>query len=168
MDCPPPNTMDFFERQDLARRKTGTLVFLFIMATLSIIASVYVVVTAAIVSQKKEFGFWHPTLLVAVIGVTVAVIGIGSLYKIVQLRRGGSFVAESLGGKLVPQDSTDAVDRKVLNVVEEMAIASGTPVPLVYMMRDEKSINAFAAGYSANDAVIGVRADTAASQDMGG
>ena len=148
--------MDFFERQDAARQKTGVLVFLFVLATLSIIASVYVVVTGAIISQKKQFGFWHPELLLAVVGVTVAVIGLGTLYKIVQLRGGGSVVAESLGGKLIPQDSTDPIDRKVLNVVEEMAIASGTPVPLVYMMRDEKSINAFAAGYTVNDAVIGV------------
>jgi Zn-dependent protease with chaperone function len=148
--------MNFFERQDVARRKTGLLVFLFILATLSIIASVYVVVTGAIVSQNKQFGFWQPELLLAVVGATVVVITLGSLYKIAQLRGGGSVVAESLGARLIPRDSTDPIERKILNVVEEMAIASGMPVPTVYMMQDEQSINAFAAGYSVNDAVISV------------
>ena len=148
--------MNFFERQDAARRQTGLLVLLFGLAMASIIASVYVIVTAAIVSQYKQFGFWQPELLLAVIGVTVTVIALGSLYKIAQLRGGGSYVAESLGGKLVPPDSADPVERKILNIVEEMAIASGAPVPSVYVLPDEKSINAFAAGYSINDAVVGV------------
>ncbi|MHC4452933.1 MAG: M48 family metallopeptidase, partial [Planctomycetota bacterium] len=148
--------MDFFDRQDVARRKTGLLVVLFALATLSIIASVYLVVAGAMVYATKEVDFWHPELLVVATVATVAVIAGGSLYKIAVLRGGGSVVAASLGGKLIAQDTTDVTERKVLNVVEEMAIASGTPVPPVYMMQDEKGINAFAAGYTTNDAVIGV------------
>ena len=148
--------MDFFDRQDVARRKTGLLVVLFALATLSIIASVYLVVAAAMVYATKEVDFWHPELLVVATVATVAVIAGGSLYKIAALRGGGSVVAASLDGKLIAQDTTDVTERKVLNVVEEMAIASGTPVPPVYMMQNEKGINAFAAGYTTNDAVIGV------------
>jgi Zn-dependent protease with chaperone function len=76
--------------------------------------------------------------------------------KIAALSKGGGYVAESLGGKPVSRSTTDIDERKLLNVVEEMAIASGTPVPPVYLLENEESINAFAAGFSPNDAVIGV------------
>jgi len=148
--------MDFFESQDVARRKTGRLVLLFVLALVSIIASVYAVVAGAVVYSSEEMQFWHPELLLAVVATTVAVVAGGSLYKIAQLRGGGRFVAESMDGRLIPQDTADFNERKILNVVEEMAIASGTPVPPVYVMREEMGINAFAAGYSPNDAVIGV------------
>jgi Zn-dependent protease with chaperone function len=65
-------------------------------------------------------------------------------------------VAELLDGRLVNPNSTDAHERKLLNVVEEMAIASGVPVPQVYVMDGEPGINAFAAGHSASDAAISV------------
>ncbi|MCZ6696746.1 MAG: M48 family metallopeptidase [Acidobacteria bacterium] len=148
--------MDFFESQDAARRKTGRLVFLFALAVVSIIVSVYAVVSIAIIYTTKEARLWHPELFLAVVVATVAVVTCGSLYKIAQLRGGGRVVAEALGGHLIPRDTTDPLQRKILNVVEEMAIASGTAVPPVYLMPGEKGINAFAAGYTPNDAVIGV------------
>ncbi len=83
------------------------------------------------------------------------VVGFGGLFKLVQLGSGGRVVAESLGGKFIDPSSRDPQERKVLNVVEEMAIASGNPVPPVYLMEDE-SINAFAAGMNRRNAVIGV------------
>ena len=73
-----------------------------------------------------------------------------------QLRGGGHVVAESLGGRRVFPDTTDPVERRLLNVVEEMALASGVPVPPVFMLDDEAAINAFAAGYSPSDAVVAV------------
>ncbi|MCH8976277.1 MAG: M48 family metallopeptidase, partial [Proteobacteria bacterium] len=73
---------------------------------------------------------------------------------------GGKTVAEALGGKLIPQNTDDLKQRKLLNVVEEMAIASGTPPPPVYLLADEPGINAFAAGFSPRDAIIGVTQGT--------
>ncbi|MCZ6577575.1 MAG: M48 family metallopeptidase, partial [Gammaproteobacteria bacterium] len=92
-------------------------------------------------------------------GVSVVIL-VGSLYKIMALSAGGKAVAESLGGQLIPQDTEDLNRRKLLNVVEEMAIASGTPAPPVYLLADEPGINAFAAGFSPRDAVIGVTQGT--------
>src|SRR5690606_16298747 len=83
------------------------------------------------------------------------VVSIGSIYKIIQLGRGGKYVAQSLGGRLINRDTHDPDEKKVLNVVEEMAIASGNPVPSVYIL-EEEGINAFAAGVSRRDTVIGV------------
>lgn len=148
--------MDFFESQDAARRRTGRLVLLFALAVVSIIVSVYAVVSAALVFATKEAPSWNPPLFLAVVMATVLVVGLGSLYKIAQLRGGGRVIAEALGGRLIPRNTGDLQQRKILNVVEEMAIASGTPVPPVYLMSEEKGINAFAAGYTPNDAVIGV------------
>src|SRR4051812_14934448 len=87
---------------------------------------------------------------------TLGVIGTGSFFKTLSLARGGRAVAELLDGRLVNSNSTDAHERKLLNVVEEMAIASGVPVPQVYVMDGEQGINAFAAGHSASDAAISV------------
>jgi len=87
---------------------------------------------------------------------TLGIIGAGSFFKTLSLARGGRAVAELLDGRLVNSNSTDIQERKLLNVVEEMAIASGVPVPQVYVMDDESAINAFAAGHSASDAVISV------------
>ena len=74
----------------------------------------------------------------------IAIVGLASLFKWLQLRGGGRVVAESMGGRLITFDNNNADEKRVLNVVEEMAIASGTPVPPVYLL-DEPSINAFAA-----------------------
>ncbi len=93
------------------------------------------------------------------IGVGTVVL-VGSLYKIMILSAGGKTVAEALGGQLIPQNTDDLKQRKLLNVVEEMAIASGTPAPPVYVLVGEPGINAFAAGFSPRDAVIGVTQGT--------
>ncbi|MCP3978620.1 MAG: M48 family metallopeptidase [bacterium] len=148
--------MDFFASQDSARRQTGRLVVLFALATVSIVASVYLVVVLALSYASKRVVLWQPELLAVVVVATTGVIVLGSLYKIGALRGGGSSVAESLGGRRLLQDSQDPLERKILNVVEEMAIASGTAVPPVYLMERESGINAFAAGYTPSDAVIGV------------
>ncbi len=157
--------MDFFEHQDIARRKTGRLVWLFVLAVAFIVALTYLVVSAFVVGiqlkdpEVTEFTWgmlWDPTLLGGVGLGVLAVVTFGSLYKLASLRGGGRVVAESLGGRLLDGASSDPVERKILNVVQEMAIASGSPVPPVYMMDNEKGINAFAAGFSLSDAVIGV------------
>jgi Zn-dependent protease with chaperone function len=150
--------MDFFEQQERARRKTGRLVFLFAAAVIAIIVLVYLVVAAVLANASGggDVSIWRVDLLLGVSTAVIAVVALGSLYKLNQLRGGGRVVAESLGGRLLDSGSSDPDERKLLNVVEEMAIASGVPVPPVYLMENERAINAFAAGFSPDDAVIGV------------
>jgi Zn-dependent protease with chaperone function len=110
-------------------------------------------------SSRRSCGitsFWQPHILLGVGSVTIAIILLASLWKINELKSGGHVVAESLGGRLVDSNTNDAQERMLLNVVEEMAIAAGTPVPGVYLLDQEYGINAFAAGFTPNDAVIGV------------
>lgn len=149
---------NFFEQQDQARRKTGLLVFYFVLAVLAIIASVYLVVSFALVAASGEhgFAFFDPARLGVTGTATIMVILMGSLYKIAQLAAGGQTVALALGGELIDPAATGPAERRLLNVVEEMAIASGTPVPPVYILEREDGINAFAAGRAPGDAVIGI------------
>jgi Zn-dependent protease with chaperone function len=99
---------------------------------------------------------WNPGLFVLVTGGTLAVIAIGSLFKIAQLSAGGRVVAEELGGRLLDPGQASAEERQLLNVVEEMAIAAGMAVPPVYLLDHESGINAFAAGFRPQDAVLGI------------
>jgi len=154
--------MDFFASQDAARKKTGLLLFYFGLAVLSIIIAVYIAFAFFFAYQESGTGqfspysIWDLDLFITVAGVTLLVVISGSLYKISMLRSGGAGVAEMLGGKLIPFGTQDFLEKRLLNIVEEMAIASGVPVPPVYLMEKEKGINAFAAGFTVDDAVIGV------------
>jgi Zn-dependent protease with chaperone function len=100
--------------------------------------------------------WWNPGLFLLVSGSTLGVIAFGSLTKIVQLSAGGKVVAEELGGKLLVPETANPQERQLLNVVEEMAIAAGMPVPPVYLLDQEAGINAFAAGFRPQDAVLGM------------
>lgn len=157
--------MDFFARQDQARKKTKWLVLYFVTAVLLLIVAFYFVALVAFgaVALKQSHGFDAPALnlwnwkilLGSVAGVLAVVLG-GSAYKTSELSAGGSAVATLMGGRLVNLTTADPNERKLLNVVEEMSIASGVPMPQVYVMEDERGINAFAAGHSTSDAAIGV------------
>ncbi len=158
--------MDFFTQQDKAHRKTKLLVFYFALAVVALIAAAYfvtlVVFAAGQAHQYNGNGeppglvLWNPQLFLGVTAGVLAVIFIGSAYKQNELSGGGGAVATLMGGRLVNPNTTDPNERKLLNVVEEMAIASGVPVPKVYVLDNEKAINAFAAGHSTGDAAIGV------------
>jgi Zn-dependent protease with chaperone function len=152
--------MDFFERQDQARRNTKLLVAYFALAVIFIVAGVYLAAAVSFLRSKYEPGtiawLWHPKLFIGVASGTLAIILGGTLYKMSEVSSGGAAVAEMLGGRLINSDTQAEDERKLLNVVEEMSIASGTPVPQVYVLRNEDSINAFAAGHTTNDAAIGV------------
>lgn len=155
--------MNFFENQDQARRSTQQLLMLFVMAVIAMIATFYLAAVFFWWSTNRAssvdalgVGWWHPGLLGAIATITLLIIGTGTLTKTLSLRQGGSVVATSLGGVLVTPETRDAQERQLLNVVEEMAIASGIPVPSVYLLHRESGINAFAAGHTVNDAVIGV------------
>ena len=159
--------MNFFESQDTAKRNTGRLIFLFVLAVFSLIIVTNLLVMfligfagsemtsmAAVNTLRFDWGtFW-------LIGAFVTgVVFLGSLYKIGSLRGGGARIAEMMNGRLLLAGSQDLHERRVLNVVEEMAIASGIPVPPVYLM-EEDGINAFAAGYSPSDAIVAVTRGT--------
>jgi Zn-dependent protease with chaperone function len=157
--------MDFFQSQEVARKTTGRLIVYFLLAVILIIVTVYVAIAAVLqmASPLAHDGapgplssLWNPELFGAVAMGTAALISGGSLYKIASLSGGGQTVAELLGGRLLHPETTDPDERRILNVVEEMAIAAGTPVPPVYLLEKEDGINAFAAGHSPNDAVVAV------------
>jgi Zn-dependent protease with chaperone function len=156
--------MNFFEQQERARRRTRWLLLLFALAVFAIIAAVNLIMliaatgggsagesmlSASFISRHLDLIFW-------VTLVTGGIIGFASLYRSLALRSGGGTVARELGGTLVPPDTADPLRRRLRNVVEEIAIASGVPVPEIYVLEREQGINAFAAGYSPADAAVAV------------
>lgn len=151
--------MDFFHHQDTARQRTGLLVMLFTLAVLAITGLVSVI-SIGIYFYFTGEPFTTQSIisycLLSFVGVLL-VVSISSFIRLSELNaNGGRGVAESIGGKLISTDTSNAKHRQLLNVVEEMSIASGIPVTPVYVMTEEHGINAFAAGMSIDDAVIGV------------
>lgn len=152
--------MNFFEHQDRARASTKKLVFLFVLSVIAIIFAIYLVFIFLFKIGVNDPGtpvpLWQPEAFLLIACATGTVILLGSLFRVLQLSSGGGVaVAEALGGRLIPMETGNPKYRQLLNIVEEMAIASGLPVPPVYIM-EEDGINAFAAGNSPEDAVIGV------------
>jgi Zn-dependent protease with chaperone function len=153
--------MNFFEQQEQAKRRTGWLVTLFAIAVVLIVATVYFAAVLALrgpdaASAPAAFDWWEPGLLALVAAGVLATVGIASGVRTLTLRSGGPAVAEMMGGRVVSPETSDPDERRLHNVVEEMALASGVPVPVVYVLPDEPAINAFAAGYSIDDAVVAV------------
>ncbi len=167
--------MDFFGQQDRARASTRRLVCLFVVALVLTNLMVYGAVAAALrltylfthafpsrgwlSALARHFcaegiGTWE--LLGWVTLAVTAVVGLVTFVKLRQLSRGGAMVATWLGGRRVNFQTDDADERQLLNVVEEMAIASGVPVPEVFLLDEECGINAFAAGNDPTDAALGV------------
>ena len=147
--------MNFFEQQAAAKRTSTRLVVLFAMAVIGIVFAVDVAALLAFGHGGNVAG-----LLVFSTLATLAIIGTGSMYRIASLRGGGETVALQLGGVPVPEDTTDPQLRRLRNVIEEIAIASGVPVPRVFVLEHETAINAFAAGYSTSDAAVAVTRGT--------
>lgn len=156
--------MNFFEAQERAHKYTTWLIVLFVVAVIALIVMANLLALVA-------FGFFNGRQMVegqslavqmdwpmfAAVGAGVSVVVLaGSLYKMMALSAGGKVVAESLGGQLIPRNTAQPDQRRLLNVVDEMAVASGTPAPPVYLLADEPGINAFAAGFSPRDAVLGI------------
>src|SRR5580704_984963 len=171
--------MDFFEAQAHAKKRTNRLVVLFALAVLGTIAAEYFAAILLIgVEQGRashrhsydynytssddnsetapSFSLWRPNVFAGVALGTLAIVGCASLYKWNLLHEGGSVIAEMAGGRRVEPNSTAPAERRLLDVVEEMAIASGVPMPDVYVLDEEPAINAFAAGLTTADAVVTV------------
>ena len=154
-------TIDFFEREDQARGRTATLGFLFALGLITLCGLVYLL--SAIIflylgrqpDDPEPPRIWDSTLFAMTTGGVLLVVTLGSLMKAAQLASGGASVALMLDGREVHRETTDLRERRLLNVVEEMAIASGIPVPPAYILPEE-GINAFASGHSPDDSIIAV------------
>jgi Zn-dependent protease with chaperone function len=146
---------DFFTSQDKARQRTGRLVLLFIAGVLATMVSLWAVLAFAVSTQHGPGAWTNPVLAIAVFVVVGGIVAVVTLFKLAQLSQGGEKIAQMLGGRRVSPTTNDPAERQLLNIVDEMSIASGVPVPPVYVMED-KSINAFAAGPDPSRSVIGV------------
>jgi Zn-dependent protease with chaperone function len=148
--------VNFFEAQDRARRATRWLVIVYIVATLLIVAGVTLVVAAAFyMLESPGLGPSPAVLLATAVLATLLIVG-STLYRTAALSVGGSRVATDMGGTPVPPDVQDPLRRRLRNIVEEMSIASGVPVPDIYVLEAEDGINAFAAGFAPGDAAVAV------------
>lgn len=156
--------MDFFEAQARAKKRTNRLVFLFALAVIGTVLAGYAAglfVVNFTGAGGHEYGsWWDGRVFGWVLLGTLGIIGGASLIKWSEFSAGGSAVAASVGARRVDPHTTDTLERRLLNVVEEMAIASGVPVPDVYVLDDEPALNAFAAGLTTGDAVIAVTRGT--------
>ena len=156
--------MDFFQHQERARRKTGLLVLYFILAVIAIVVCVNLAVLLALFwgdFQSVSPGQWfsHP-FIHWITGLTLAVMLFGCLLKLWQLRNGGQGLAEMLGARHITMDSTATREKQLINVVEEMSIASGIPAPQLYVLDKETAINAFVAGFRPSETVLVVTQGT--------
>jgi Zn-dependent protease with chaperone function len=140
--------MDFFAQQAKVRRSSRTLVWLFALAVFAIVVAVDLVCAFVLGVGLRPL----PLLGIAV--AVVAVIGLCSAYRVASLSGGGAAVAREMNALEVPADTTNPQWQRLRNVIEEVAIASGVPVPEIYVMQDEPGINAFAAGYTPTDAAV--------------
>ena len=179
--------MDFFDRQERARKQTRRLILLFGLAVLVTVILTNLALAMVIHAFKhplfpgawwnpfiflitlldlcgkavvfpKDFLelIWNPYLFCWVTLISLTSVALGSLYKIRLLSAGGSAVAELLGGRCVETNTSDLDEQRLRNVVEEMAIASGMPVPEIYVLDNERGINAFSAGHTRDDVAIGI------------
>lgn len=164
--------MTFFARQEAARRKTRALLVYYVAAVVLIVCAFYLasraVASLAMIATsdsdkvaRQGAGFpvfaWDPFWMLVTAGVSFAVIGGGTLYRRASLAGGGAAVALSVGGREITPDNAHGLqERRLLNIVEEVALASGVPVPRVFVLQDEPGVNAFAAGFSLRDAAVAV------------
>ncbi len=150
--------MDFFQHQERARRKTGLLVLYFILAVAAVVLCVNLALLLAFVWMDVQLvppsqWFSHPLTLWITL-FTLLVMVCGCLFKTWQLRRGGKGLAAMLGARPIDPDTRHGDEKKLINVVEEMSIASGIPAPQLYVLDKEEAINAFVAGFRPSETVL--------------
>jgi Zn-dependent protease with chaperone function len=146
--------VDFFARQESARRTTRWLVLAYFVSVACIVVAIDAVIALVLSTTSPGVSPRGPVIFASI--VLIAIICGASLFKTLALRSGGASVARSLGGTRVDRGTGDVALKRLHNVVEEMAIASGVTMPEVYVLEDEDGINAFAAGHSPADAAIAV------------
>lgn len=151
--------MDFFGKQEAAKTKTKVLVFYFLLAVVAIVLSVNAALWVTIIlfepARAVPFKVWLTgDYSLWISSATVMIILIGSLLRMAQLSGGGKAVAEMVGARRILPETSDSLEKRLINVVEEMSIASGTTPPRLYVLDNEKGINAFVAGTQPQDAVL--------------
>jgi Zn-dependent protease with chaperone function len=151
--------LNFFENQDAARRSTRVMVVLYALAVVAVVLAVDVVLAVSYQIVEQQRTAPRGLYIWGAIG-TALVILLVSVFHMLRLREGGEAVARMVGARRVASNTTDPLERRLLNVVEEMAIAAGTRVPSVFVMEGETGINAFAAGYDVSNSVIAVTRGT--------
>lgn len=144
--------MNFFEHQALARNNTFRLLGVFVVAVVCVVGF-----WAGVVWLIGHYYFKNvlPHLVIPSAIVLLATIVVATLYRISVLAQGGHVVAQELGGQELNSPS-DFYTKRLQNIVEEMALASGVPIPRIFVLPHDMGVNAFAAGYSPNSAVIAV------------
>ena len=165
--------MDFYAYQAAARRQSRVFVVLFMAAVAVVVIALDAVIFTVLAARSSgaaaygaqygtasvdplDFAMRNPGAVLVVSLLIIGVIGLASLFKSAQLRGGGAVVAQSLGGVRVERDTADPARKRLRNIIEEMAIASGVPVPEIYVLEQEPAINAFAAGHTPANACITV------------
>jgi Zn-dependent protease with chaperone function len=156
--------VDFYSRQAAARRQTRALIIGFILSIAAVVLGLDLVLFTLLASAEENgpalmplaYAARNPATAVFCSLLSLAVIGLASIFKSMQLRQGGGVVARSLGGVRTDRDTPDLKRKRLHNVVEEMAIASGVPMPEIYVLENEQGINAFAAGHTPANAAIAV------------
>jgi len=154
--------MDFFEHQERARRLSRRMVWLVALAVLGVLlvlnllgGTVWLILIEEPLSLLPRV-LREPKLLLATLVFGGGIILVGTLVKLYSLRGGGAAVARAMGGTEIRPGTGSFAERRLQNVVEEMALAAGIRVPQVFVLRREKGLNAFAAGYSPDDAAVAV------------
>ena len=153
---------NFFERQAKAKKLSSLAIFIYALSIIALGAAIHVVVALAAfsLSESEDATFeataLDPALALFSFGAFFVVVLVASLGKSASLSTGGSAVALSMDGREVTKATTDYRERRLFNIVEEMSLASGVPMPRVFVMDDESGVNAFAAGYSPTDAAVAV------------
>ena len=152
----------FYEHQDNAYNTTAKLTFVMAVAIIGTILISGGIITYLFAffmyldgvepSRLKTTLIWVFCFASTSIGVVVA---IGTISKMLQLRAGGRVIAEDVGGRLITEPRDDD-ERRLLNIVEEISVASGIPTPPVYLLGLCDGINAFAAGHNPREAVVAV------------
>jgi Zn-dependent protease with chaperone function len=150
--------MNFFQQQRQAKRLTVLLVILMFLAVLSLILMTCMLLTVPVSDGDGNIVMdleLSAQMFIAVSVVVTTTVLLGGLVKYAELRGGGKVIARRLGGRLINHSAQTLEERRLVNVAEEMALASGIAVPSLYLLPD-LGINAFAAGFTPQDAVIGV------------
>ena len=151
--------MNFFTQQHKARQRTSLLALYFILAIVLIVAAVNAATYGIFYLSSTDTSlnavpWFEQPYWIWISAATIIVIMFGTVRDLVRLGGGGAAVAEMVGARRISSATSDSDERRLINVVEEMSIASGTPRPALYVMDDEPAINAFVAGYRPTEAVL--------------
>lgn len=127
------------------KRASFWLVLFFIVFT----AAVAVILAIAFISMTTEQASWNEIRVGSIVGLVAA--GIAFLITLLAYFGGDSLVLGVSGAQEIQEHD----DPELFHVVEEMSIASGVPMPKVYIMHDS-ALNAFATGRDPQHGIVAI------------